>query len=75
MAKIPDQTKRRLSKSRKQKIIDRDESTCGSCGVVTDAPEVDHWVPLSLGGTEDDENLGNYIKSGSRICVILDPAE
>lgn len=34
----------------------RDEWTCRRCGLVTENGEVDHIVPLHLGGRETDEN-------------------
>jgi 5-methylcytosine-specific restriction enzyme A len=34
----------------------RDEYTCRVCGRVTASGEVDHIVPLHMGGAESDEN-------------------
>ena len=41
----------------REKIIFRDCYTCRSCGVVTDAPEVDHIINVAQGGTDDESNL------------------
>jgi 5-methylcytosine-specific restriction endonuclease McrA len=40
----------------RKRIMARDEYTCQICGRVTRALEVDHIVPLHLGGAEDDSN-------------------
>lgn len=45
----------RLTKIR-ERIAIRDEYTCQMCGRVTVNGEVDHKVPLHLGGQETDEN-------------------
>jgi len=44
-----------LQKTR-ERIALRDEYTCQMCGRVTVHGEVDHKVPLHLGGKESDEN-------------------
>ena len=46
---------RTLQKIR-DRILLRDEYTCRKCGRVTVDLEVDHIVPLHLGGRESDEN-------------------
>lgn len=48
-------TGRKLQSSR-QRIMIRDEYTCKKCGTVTAHGEVDHVVPLHLGGCESDDN-------------------
>ena len=40
----------------RDRILLRDEYTCQDCGRVTTELEVDHIVPLHLGGAESDEN-------------------
>jgi len=40
----------------RQRISLRDDYTCQVCGRVTVQGEVDHKVPLHLGGAESDEN-------------------
>ena len=40
----------------RQRISLRDEYTCQMCGRVTAEGEVDHKVPLHLGGQETDAN-------------------
>jgi 5-methylcytosine-specific restriction endonuclease McrA len=49
----------RLSKARRQRIIDRDKATCYSCGSklqISDI-ELDHLIPVSKGGTSDAQNV------------------
>ena len=41
----------------RERIGMRDEYTCRSCGRVTARGEVDHIVPLHLGGGNNPENL------------------
>ena len=40
----------------RERILLRDEYTCQHCGLVSWNLEVDHIVPLHLGGAESDEN-------------------
>lgn len=40
----------------RKRIMLRDNYTCQKCGQVTAHGEVDHVVPLYLGGAESDEN-------------------
>lgn len=47
---------RHLSNIR-ERIALRDEYTCRVCGRVTVQGEVDHVVPLCLGGSNSDQNL------------------
>lgn len=42
--------------SARVRILDRDKYKCRSCGRVTTELEVDHIVPLHLGGGDNDEN-------------------
>ena len=46
---------RALDRIRKR-ILLRDSYTCRDCGRVSVRLEIDHEVPLSLGGAESDEN-------------------
>ena len=46
---------RKLQRIR-ERILLRDEYTCQKCGRVTVDLEMDHIVPLHLGGRESDEN-------------------
>lgn len=44
----------------RQEVLERDHYLCQRCrrkGLVTEAAEVDHVVPLSEGGTDKPENL------------------
>lgn len=45
----------KLAKIR-DRILLRDECTCQMCGRVSSDLEVDHKIPLHLGGTESDDN-------------------
>ena len=45
----------KLTKIR-ERVLLRDEYTCRGCGRVSSSLEVDHVVPLHLGGSESDEN-------------------
>ena len=47
----------------RQRIGLRDEWTCRRCGLVTEHGEVDHVVPLHLGGRETDGNRQFLCKS------------
>lgn len=38
-------------------IVERDESTCYLCGDFTDAPTLDHVIPVSRGGADAEWNL------------------
>jgi len=46
---------RKLQRIR-DRILLRDEYTCRKCGHVSSRLEVDHIVPLHLGGVESDSN-------------------
>lgn len=41
----------------KQKIHVRDKWTCQQCGQVTQQLELDHIINVSIGGTDNEENL------------------
>lgn len=41
----------------RQRIFDRDDHTCAYCGVTGVALECDHIMPISKGGSNDDDNL------------------
>jgi len=45
----------KLTKIR-DRILLRDGYTCRGCGRVSSSLEVDHIIPLHLGGSESDEN-------------------
>lgn len=51
---------RRIEGRRRQvirnRILERDEYTCQKCGIVSLHLEVDHIIPLHLGGADNDEN-------------------
>lgn len=49
--------KRNVSANLRQKIIERDGFRCVYCGDEDGPFEVDHKVPVSKGGTDDEENL------------------
>lgn len=55
-----------ISRERRQAIYERDGWTCGFCGYDVDrtlggydefGPTLDHIVPRSMGGTDDEDNL------------------
>lgn len=50
---------------RNDRIKLRDKYVCQGCGLITSARflQVDHRIPLSQGGTEDDDNLQS-------LCII-----
>lgn len=41
----------------RRRILLRDAYTCQGCGLVRSDHEIDHRVPLHMGGKNDDENL------------------
>ena len=47
----------------RERILLRDEYTCRRCGLVSVDLEVDHVVPLHLGGRESDENRESLCSS------------
>lgn len=49
-------------KKKKQRILKRDKRKCVNCGSGQDL-EVDHEVPLALGGSNKDSNLRTYCKN------------
>jgi 5-methylcytosine-specific restriction endonuclease McrA len=50
---------RRIRGSQRLRIIERDGLICGLCGgdVPANRVDIDHIIPSSLGGTDDDHNL------------------
>jgi hypothetical protein len=50
----------------RQRIFERDGYTCNYCGVHGAKLECDHVVPLSRGGTNDDDNLVTACRSCNR---------
>ena len=57
-----------ISKALRYKILKRDRFTCQACGAR--APdvelEVDHIIPVSKGGTDDESNLTTLCKACNR---------
>lgn len=45
-----------VTPSVKTRVLNRYKRTCGACGS-TDLPEVDHYMPIALGGSSDESNL------------------
>ena len=41
----------------RRRILLRDAYTCQGCGLVRSDHEIDHRVPLHMGGKNDDDNL------------------
>lgn len=56
----------------RQRILLRDEYTCQICGRVSAQLEVDHIVPLSMGGAESDENRRSLCKDCHRVLTRRD---
>lgn len=54
-AQVSRRAKRSLAPSIRALILDRDAYTCGYCGY--DAEAVDHIVPYSYGGGDEEDNL------------------
>ena len=51
--------RRRMSPERRARILAEYGGMCGICGrtIADDECEIDHAIPLGLGGTDDDSNL------------------
>jgi len=59
-SKVVERERGRPWMRRRQRIMERDGYLCQTCsksGKVTVAEEVDHIIPLSVGGRDDDGNL------------------
>ncbi|MCO6506236.1 MAG: HNH endonuclease [Snodgrassella sp.] len=41
----------------KKRVLARDSFRCRSCGCIGGSLQVDHIIPLELGGSNDDSNL------------------
>ena len=48
---------RKVPTSTRRRILRRDGLTCQLCGTTTAALVVDHIIPTSQGGRDDDDNL------------------
>ena len=48
--------RRRVTSDVRRRIIDRDGFECQSCGA-KDEIQIDHIIPISRGGSSDDDNL------------------
>lgn len=46
-----------MTKARRARILDEHGRKCHACQCEADLFHIDHWVPLMLGGSEDDSNL------------------
>ena len=47
----------------RRRILLRDRYTCQGCGLVRADHEIDHRVPLHMGGSNDDANLQSLCRS------------
>ena len=47
----------------RRRILLRDAYTCQGCGLVRNDHEIDHRVPLHMGGKNNDENLQALCRS------------
>ena len=43
--------------AQRKRIRDRDKYVCQHCNIAVRTGEIDHIIPLELGGTNDDNNL------------------
>lgn len=50
-------TKRRMTPARRKRILERDGHACRICSCTEGPFEIDHHLPIWLGGSDDDENL------------------
>ena len=57
----------RARQERNHRIKPRDRWTCAACSRITTELEVDHKIPLSEGGSEDDSNL-QCLCAGRSLC-------
>lgn len=48
--------RQRISKNKRKQVYERDNYSCQICGSTQDLT-IDHFIPLSKGGTNDKENL------------------
>lgn len=55
--------RRKIGKTLRMAVIERDGSACVYCGCETDYPHLDHRIPASRGGENSLENL----------CVACEP--
>lgn len=46
-----------MTPARRRRILEAHGERCHACGAEGVPLAIDHWVPLMLGGSEDDENL------------------
>lgn len=53
----PERPPANVWKEIRERIFKRDNYTCGYCGEIGKRLECDHVVPVSKGGSHDDENL------------------
>ena len=47
----------------RKRILLRDRYTCQGCGLIRMDHEIDHRVPLHLGGADDDSNLQSLCRT------------
>jgi 5-methylcytosine-specific restriction endonuclease McrA len=64
-----------MTKSRRARVIDRFNGKCASPGCSrADSLEIDHTVPLELGGADEDHNLRPLCTYHHRLKTKLDVA-
>ena len=67
-----------LTMAQRRRVLERDDHRCRACGA-TDRLEIDHVIPISQGGTSEDDNLQvlcnpcNRVK-GAADDVIVHPS-
>lgn len=64
-----------MTKSRRARVIERFNGKCASPGCsVVDSLEIDHTIPLELGGADEDHNLRPLCTYHHRMKTKLDVA-
>lgn len=56
-------TRRSMSPARRKRILERDNHACTVCTDREGPFEIDHHLPLWLGGTDTDDNLRTLCKN------------
>ncbi len=49
--------RRLISKAKRRRVTERYSGRCGICGATPSKPTMDHIVPFSKGGTDEELNL------------------
>lgn len=68
-------TRGNIRGKKRQAIIDRDSAACVYCGVTEETIEIDHVIPVSRGGSDDESNLVAACKPCNRDKGAQTPEE